>query len=413
MRTLTRYVVSLIVPGAIFFAASPAAFALGFRNPDQDAAATGQGEAFVAQADTPGAIYYNPGGLTQMKGTEISGGGFVSFRGIEFKGTSGNADLNDPAYTAHAYAVSDLKQENWRFAFGANIPFGNDSDWGNNSPFKYTVTSSSLMVANYQPTLAYKFNEHISLGAGWNIYDGNTELKRLVPFSILISPLLPDGKFRFEGSGQAMGATVGLLAKINEQHSFGVTYHSPFSLDFHGHAVVKDDPTGAFSRSPAQAEIDFPQSVAAGYAFRPNKKLKLEVDIEWTNWDTLNKVKLHSSNPAFATDPNSTIPFNWMDSFFYEFGVQYLLDDHWVVRGGYIYSENTVPDSTFSPSVPDADRHVFSAGLGYSTERFGVDIVYQYSLSDDRKVTNAGDPTVDGTWKSNANVVMLTSTLKF
>ena len=69
MKTLTRYVVSLTVPGAICLIVAPAAFALGFRNADQDAAATGQGEAFVAQADTPGAIYYNPGGLTQIKGT--------------------------------------------------------------------------------------------------------------------------------------------------------------------------------------------------------------------------------------------------------------------------------------------------------------------------------------------------------
>ena len=51
---------------AVSVLTSMSAFALGFKNPDQDAAATGQGEAFVAQADTPGAVYYNPGGLTQI-----------------------------------------------------------------------------------------------------------------------------------------------------------------------------------------------------------------------------------------------------------------------------------------------------------------------------------------------------------
>jgi long-chain fatty acid transport protein len=393
--------------------ASGSALALGFKNPDQDAAATGQGEAFVAQADTPGAIYYNPGGLTQIKGTEVSSGGFITFRDVQFKGAAGSDDLNDPAYTAHMYLSSDFGQEKWRFGFGVNIPYGNMSDWGNNASFKYLVTKSSLMVVNYQPTVAYKLNDHISLGVGWNIYDGNTELDRLIPFSIIISPLLPDGKFHFTGGGQAFGATAGLLATINEHHAIGVTYRSPFSIDFHGHAVVKDDPTGSLGRSPASAQIDFPQSVAAGYAFRPNKKLKLEVDVEWTNWETLNQVRLHSPNPAFANDPSSTIPFSWLDSWFYEVGAQYLIDDHWVARAGYIYSENTVPGSTFSPTVADANRHVFSVGLGYTTKRFAVNLVYQYSLSQDRNITGADSPSVDGKWTSNGNALMVTSILKF
>ncbi|HUK82021.1 MAG TPA: outer membrane protein transport protein [Verrucomicrobiae bacterium] len=400
---------SVMVTGMLM---SGSVLALGIKNPDQDAAATGQGEAFVAQADTPGAIYYNPGGLTQIKGTEFSSGGFVSFRDSQFRGASGNDDLNDPVYSGSFYLSSDLGQEKWRFGVGVNVPFGNASDWGNAGPFKYVVTKSNLMVINAQPTVAYKFNDHVSLGVGWNIYDGNTELERLVPFS-LINPLLPDGHFRFHGDGQAFGATVGLLVTVNEHNSIGVTYRSPFSIDFHGNAAVKNDPTGTLGRSPANAEIDFPQSVAAGYAFRPTKRLKLEVDVEWTNWETLNNVKLHSPNPAFANDPSSTIPFNWLDSWFYEVGAQYLIDDHWVVRAGYIYSENTVPDSSFSPSVPDANRNVFSVGLGYSTGRVAIDLVYQYSLSEDRKVTNAGDPTVNGTWTSNANVVMVTSRLKF
>ena len=146
-------------------------------------------------------------------------------------------------------------------------------------------------------------------------------------------------------------------------------------------------------------------------------KLKLEADVEWTDWNTLNTVSLCSSNPLFnaSTNPSqATIPFNWMDSFYYEFGAQYDLNDHWVVRGGYIFSENTVPDSTFSPTVPDANRHVFSLGLGYALRHYSVDIVYQYSLSQDRTVGGGmSNPAMDGTWKSQGNAVMITSTVKF
>ena len=418
MRKLLKMVACA---GALAVAAAvvvPETFALGFRNPDQDARATGQGEAFVAQADDASAIYYNPGGLTQVRGTQGSAGGYLTFRDVRFSGAAASEKMNDPAYSVHIYDVTDFGLENWRFGLGINIPFGNEVNLGKNSSFRYIATKSSLKVTSYTPTVAYKFNDHFSLGAGFNIYDGETEVNRRVPFSLLF-PGLPDGRSHFVGDGQALGATAGLMWKITDRNSVGLVYRSPFALDFHGHAIVKDDPTGLFGRSPATAQIDFPQSAAAGYAFRPTNKLKLEVDVEWTNWETLNTVKLHSPNAAIASDPSSQVPFNWMDSFFYEFGAQYEIDEHWTVRGGYIYSENTVPNSTFSPTVPDSNRHVFSVGLGYATKRIGVDLVYQYSWSPVRTVRNSADTNfdgagdLDGKWKSEGHALMITGTTKF
>jgi long-chain fatty acid transport protein len=40
----------------------------GFRLPDQDAFATARGEAFAATADNASANYYNPVGISQLKG---------------------------------------------------------------------------------------------------------------------------------------------------------------------------------------------------------------------------------------------------------------------------------------------------------------------------------------------------------
>src|ERR1051325_10194919 len=43
-------------------------WALGIRLFDHDAFATARGDAFVATADNPSAIYYNPAGITQLRG---------------------------------------------------------------------------------------------------------------------------------------------------------------------------------------------------------------------------------------------------------------------------------------------------------------------------------------------------------
>src|ERR1043165_2358105 len=47
------------------------ALALGIRLFDHDAFATARGDAFVATADNASAIYYNPAGITQLRGQNV------------------------------------------------------------------------------------------------------------------------------------------------------------------------------------------------------------------------------------------------------------------------------------------------------------------------------------------------------
>ena len=68
-RNILR-LLAMLVSGALAMKAS----ANGFGLADQDAFATARGEAFVATADNPSAIYYNPAGITQLEGNNLRGG---------------------------------------------------------------------------------------------------------------------------------------------------------------------------------------------------------------------------------------------------------------------------------------------------------------------------------------------------
>ena len=122
---------SLITAAFVALAAGHA-WGLGFRNPDQGARATGQGEAFVAQADDASAIYYNPAGLTQVKGTQFTSGMYLDFPNVEFHPTGGGEikARDDMFLLPHFYAASDFGLDKWRFGLGFNIPFGNGMTWG-------------------------------------------------------------------------------------------------------------------------------------------------------------------------------------------------------------------------------------------------------------------------------------------
>ena len=370
-------------------------WALGFRNPDQDARATGQGEAFVAQADDASAIYYNPAGLAQFSGTEVTSGAYFDFAGSKFNGAIYNTSTS---FLPQFYLATDFGKTNspWRVGLGFNVPFGSAANLNATGPMSYLVTKSSLAVYNIAPSVAYRFNDHFSLGVDLNVYHGDTMSEQAV---------WPPSVKHFQGDGNAVGATVGALYKFNEQHTIGVVYRSPFTIDFAGFA--SQQPT--YSSSSAHAAINFPQSVAIGYAYRPVAKLKLEVDVEWTNWDPLNTVQLYADNSAL----NTSEPYNWKDSWFYEFGAQYNLDEHWTARAGYIFSENSVPDNTYSPALPDGNRHVLSAGLGYQLKWIQIDITYQYSITETRNVTGSNFGLADGRWNSSGHALCATSTLRF
>ena len=87
------------------------------------------------------------------------------------------------------------------------------------------------------------------------------------------------------------------------------------------------------------------------------------------------------------------------------------------MRGGYIFSrEHRAQQHVLADRCPIPTATCSVPASAMRITRMNVDVVYQYSLSEDRTVRTAqtmalGD--VDGTWKSDGHAVMVTSTLKF
>src|SRR5439155_303331 len=73
MQTLNKYLL-YVCTGAAIAGFKDSAGAAAFDLPDQDAFVIGRGMAFVATADNPSAIYYNPAGITQLSGSNVRGG---------------------------------------------------------------------------------------------------------------------------------------------------------------------------------------------------------------------------------------------------------------------------------------------------------------------------------------------------
>jgi long-chain fatty acid transport protein len=418
----------------ILVAVAPAAFGFGFRLGDQDAAATGRGLAFTATADNPSAIFYNPAGITQVDGLTSRLGAYGI--NLEASYTSPSGETYTSKDTLHAvpttYITYKAEGSPVAIGFGSYSPWGLSLKYRDDVPFRTVAREGGITFMAFNPVIAVQVSRTFSVGVGATINYAQAEFQRGIADY--------GDTFRFKGDGLAFGFNAGLLWQPTQQHSFGLRYHAATPLEFHGHSGAKlsdaqraqiqtandairtikeqlapygedvvnstlasyglplDEIPDTYPEEDADAKIHFPQIITLGYSFRPRPDWNIEINVDWTDWDSLNTVTLHKSKTGDAA-----IPFNYQSSFIYCLGITKEFSRGLHASCGYIYSESSISDSNFSPGNPDGDRHIFSAGIGQKTSRFSWDIAYQYSYAPERTISNGS--IIDGTYDFSTHAV--------
>jgi long-chain fatty acid transport protein len=432
----------------LFLAAST--YAAGFRTLDQSASAVGQSGAFVAQADDPSALFFNPAGMTQLRGVQTSFGtllvggstNFTSPTGATTRGDFGGSVAFPPP--SNYYLTANLKDlglnalGDLTAGIGVLSPFGVLYRYPNDSPFSTAVTSQSLPLIDIKPTLAYKLNDQLSIGVGADIYtfasfwgDGRSVTK----LNNAGLPGIPPGTpLEVNGNDTAAGFNVSLLytpfrnADGKPLANIGLVYRSQATLHLKGNFLANGG-----LLADASTTVVLPQVLTGGIALWPIRdqghEWKIELDVDYTGWKSLRNTDVNLSTGA-------TIPFprNWQGGYTTMVGTEYkwlrlerLPDWEVALRGGYWYSQNAVPDSSFTPTVPDANNHSISGGLGLlckgkgqflglitcgseeggflRPKALGLDLAFQALLYEPRTVTGNQNPvaipgSVNGTYKT-------------
>jgi len=372
-------------------------FALGVRLLDHDAFATARGDAFVATADNPSAIYYNPAGITQLEGHHARGALNILTVDAQFDSkTAGNISTRDQflPLPGFFYTYSPTNSP-ISLGFGYYMPFGFSMDWPKNGPFRTNTTHGELQYHTVNPIIAWQVTKTLSIAAGPTLNYAYTDLRRGIFF--------PGDEFKFTGDAFAFGVTAGLLWQPTKRHSFGVSYRSPTSFNLEGESEIA--PAGyGIPNQDARVKLPLPQVIVGGYSFRPTPKWNLEVDLDWTDWDCVNTPVLRQGTPPGPIP----LPLEWQSSFAVEVGVTHYFDNGLRLSGGYVFLENSVPDKTFTPLVPDQDLHVFSMGIGGQHKRLSWDATYQFTHGFGRDIAGSvAGPAVSGHYTFTAHALSL------
>jgi long-chain fatty acid transport protein len=395
--------------------------------------------AFVAQADDPSALHYNPAGMTQLQGLQFMAGALISGGSTDFTsptGATARGDRNGSAAwppPAHTFITANLKDFGLKAlgdlsaGIGLTVPFGSLTRWPNDGPFRTATTFSTLPLLDIKPTLAYKATENLSLGLGADIYtfsgligEGHVE-KQSIPAAGVKTELF--------GKDTAAGFNVSLLYKALRHAdgrplaNIGIVYRSQATLHLSGALLAN----GA-KVSDARATLVLPQIITGAIAIWPvrtsEREWKLEMDVDYVGWKSVRNLDVTLGNGATIAQPQ-----NWRSTYAVMLGTEYkwlALESlpNWEValRGGYTNQQNQMPDLTYDPGIPSSDLHVVGGGLGLlckeqgsflglmrcgdlgvgslKPKAIGVDLSLQAALYEDRTVLGNRNPTVDGTYRT-------------
>ncbi len=308
----------------LLFTASTS-FAAGFRLPEAGAKAMGMGFAFTAQADDPSAIYFNPAGLTQLKGQNVMLGlTYVKENGAEYNGTTPVDDFQTGFttrksetqktlnfYIPNAYYTNTNAKTGFSYGVGIFTPFGlgQEYDNGNNdSIFRNQITKIDLKTIVVNPTIAFKVNDVLSLGLGIDYMWGQAKLAK-TPWA----PTLGGNLYNLDmkADGDAWGYNFGVLVKATENLRIGANYRSPFTLTLKDGDVnlANINTTGAPALGGASvsqaffggktsfgtngnATLYLPATFALGASYTMGR-LTMNADADWTFWHSLHQSSDH------------------------------------------------------------------------------------------------------------------------
>jgi long-chain fatty acid transport protein len=230
------------------------------------------------------------------------------------------------------------------------------------------------------------------------IYNDN---KLEAPYIFQSHPVLKGLKtlLDLKADGTGWNASFGLHFKPADRFDLGLTYTTATVIHAKGRADGDIGPQLGLATLPfhydAEVRTIFPQMASTGLSFKARPDLRLSFQIDWINWsDAFEKLPVHlthGSNAAIngvlgSTTIDDVAPLNWRDRFVYRLGAEYDRPDHWRLRAGYSYGGNPVPDRTLTPLTAVIFEHTLTAGAGYRTPDWQVDLSYQWDLPAQERV---------------------------
>lgn len=352
--------------------AASAAHAAGFMLTEQSAGALGRAYAGVGVDGTDiSGVYYNPATMTLHPGTTIQAG-FVAvgldlaFEGTgKYDGVSENGQYNTQAIP-HGYISHQLTDSMW-IGLAMTVPFGMGTEYKDDWKLGNRGISAEVLTFDFNPNVAWKVSDKLSLGAGMSIQYASADLK------LSMNPQNPGAMTsEVDADSIAWGFNVGLMWSPLENLRFGLSYRSKVNHNADGDLEVRaHTPQMDVTRVvDASATLSAPAWAMATAAWDVNDLLSLYATFRWTDWSSFKELEIKNDLKP------SVVHNNWQDTYLVSVGADLRFTNWWTFRAGIGYETSAVDDPKYRTAIiPDADRLWLALGSSFkATENMQIDV---------------------------------------
>lgn len=372
-------------------------------------------------------VYGNPAGLSKLARREVSGGfalvDVTDRISDAFGEAPGTNQGNSVPLSAIPFGYLSLPlDEHVTFGLGLYVPYGLANDYEDSFQGRFHGSYSKVQVVTLQPTLAYRVNQRVSVGAGVTINRIENNLQ-----VYLATGALNGGKdtlLIMKANDVAIGANLGLMVELDNATTWGLNYRSKMVFHAKGHTQVKDSPAmfGLDGSYPNLLESTLPESVDTSLTHRLDERWTVYLGANWTRWSRIQRIQAINSGVSpmgqqlgfgsFGDD------FSWRDSWSAALGASYRLSPQWLLRAGYAYDQTPARDANRNVRVPVANRKAVTLGAGYALgPDLSIDIAYGY-LREPTTLVNqpnlsGAQPSYRANYHNSANIIATQLSYRF
>lgn len=405
-----------------------------------------QGASFAgsaARSDDPSTLFYNPAGMTQLPGYQVSISGSLilpqatlelgtaslntPFGAVSAGGTVGR-DAGENVVLPSFYATAQLAPD-WHVGLAVTSPFGLATKYDGSSIARYYALTTSLTTYNFTPSVAWQALPTLSVAAGLQVETADARLSNAVDFGSIgalyripgYAPGRNDGVASLKGSDTQVGWQIGLLYEPVPGTKIGFDYRSPIFHKLTGSVSFQGVPTPltaapAFSPGNAVAKLVTPDTFSLSLA-QDVGQVTLLASVDYTEWSRFKQL--------LATWPtgSSLTQENWVNTTMVALGADWRVSPDWTLRGGLAYDQTPVRDSTRTPRIPDDNRFWVSVGATWRPiPKLAISAAYTHIFVDSPNINlvdlgpgtpNYGRGNLQASYSNQIDILSLGGTFSF
>ncbi len=384
--------------------------------------ALAMGGAFISIADDYSAPYWNPAGLQNSEGMQLTFFLTDVIPMATYKYTmpaaAGGAEIDAETEMNHylapnfAFLWNCKLNEKLRMGLSFIVPAGLGAEWdgadltgfngpsilGENPPgtplFNQFETNkykweSQIGVFNISLSTAYKFGEKLNVGGAFHLVRGTMVMKRGVSAVSNIDPAtmpdegLLDSQYEDETDGWGWGIGFGFQYMATEKITFAAAMRTRMTVGFSGDAKVTNSVLGTLADYEFDRDITWPLWVGGGFSFKASEKLILAAEAQWSQWSETEDYLIGEHEAE-----KDTLTLLWDDAVQIRFGGEYQVNETLALRGGFYIDPAPGPDETQVILIPNGDFLGFTFGVGYTVNKLTFDATIEYLKGTERDIAD-------------------------